>query len=50
MADDLYGRAPETSGDPSGFCKKCGRALDDHDGWLTQEQPTCPKRKEAVKR
>jgi hypothetical protein len=50
MTDENWGRPPESSGIPSGFCKLCGRPLDDHDGWLTEAGPKCPKRKDPVKR
>jgi len=44
-----WGRREQTDG-PSGFCKKCGRALDDHNGWLKEKDPMCPQPKGAVKK
>jgi len=29
----------------AGFCAKCGKALDDHDGWLAKNGPQCPVKK-----
>jgi hypothetical protein len=49
MTEDTSDRHEQADG-PSGFCKRCGRALDDHDHWLTDKGPTCPQPKGAIKK
>jgi hypothetical protein len=29
-----------------GACPKCGKWLDDHNGWLTRDGPYCPPKKD----
>jgi hypothetical protein len=38
-----WGRKAPPDG-PSGFCAKCGRALDDHNNWLAADGPKCPEK------
>lgn len=38
------GEPPQTTG----FCPKCGFAMDDHDGLLTKQGPRCPREKEPA--
>ena len=35
---------------PTGICPKCGKLLDDHDGWLLKLGPYCRKaKKDAIR-
>lgn len=45
MADQEKERKSKQKVTELGKCPRCGRWLDDHDGWLTKEGPHCWKKR-----